>query len=204
MGDQDSPVVRPETVDASTADVTALLLRWGGGDRGALDALVPLVYDELRQLAAYHLRREHARKTLDTVSLVHEAYLRLVDQQRTAWRDRAQFFSVAAWMMRRILVDRARRHRYAKRGGGRVPVSLDEVCELGTARAPELLALDEALDALGQVDPELVRVVELRYFGGLSAREIAAVIGQSSRTVGRRWRIARAWLHDHLDPGSSR
>lgn len=197
-------MVHAGAVDASATDVTGLLLRWGGGDRGALDALVPLVYDELCRLAAYHLRREHARKTLDTVSLVHEAYLRLVDQRRTAWRDRAQFFSVAAWMMRRILVDRARRHRYAKRGGGRVHLPLDQVCVLEAARAPELLALDEALEALGQVDPALVKVVELRYFGGLSAEEIAAVIGQSSRTVGRRWRLARAWLHDHLEAGSSR
>jgi RNA polymerase sigma factor (TIGR02999 family) len=179
-------------------DITELLLQWNGGDGEALERLMPVVYDELRRLATSYLRREHKHRTLDTVALVSEAYLRLVDQSRVQWTNRDQFFALAARMMRRILVDHARSHLYAKRGGGRQRLSLDEAPPMGEERAAELVALHDALTDLAAVDPELVRVVELRFFGGFTQEEVGRLLGQSSRTVGRRWRLARAWLHDEL------
>jgi len=179
-------------------DITELLLRWSAGDEDALDRMMPAVYDELRRLAASYLRREHRHRTLDTVALVSEAYLRLVDQSRVEWQNRDQFFALAARMMRRVLVDHARSHRYAKRGGGRQRVSLDEAPLLGEERAAELVALHEALADLAALDPDLERVVELRYFGGFSQDEVGRILGWSGRTVARRWRLARAWLHEEL------
>lgn len=186
---------------ADAGEVTGLLLAWGEGDPGALEDLLPRVYDELRSLAGSYLRRERSGHTLQTSDLVHEAYLRLVDQQRVSWQNRAHFFGVAAQAMRRILVDHARAQLYAKRGGGRAALPLDGTLELGTIRPPELVALDDALGALEQADPLQARVVELRYFAGLTGEEIAVVLGQSVRSVSRRWRMARAWLYQELAAG---
>lgn len=188
--------VSPATPD--TGEVTRLLLAWGKGDQGALEDLLPQVYDELRSLAGAYLRRERSDHTLQTSDLVHEAYLRMIDQQRVDWQGRAHFFGIAAQAMRRILVDHARARLYAKRGGGRAPVPLDGTLELGQIRDPELVALDDALGALEKVDPQQARVVELRYFAGLTGEEIAHVLGQSVRSVSRRWRMARAWLYQEL------
>jgi RNA polymerase sigma factor (TIGR02999 family) len=179
-------------------EVTGLLLAWSEGDRDALDTLLPRVYGELRRLAASHLRRERAGHTLETRALVHEAFLRLVDQERVAWRSRGHFFGIAAQMMRRVLVDHARRHLYAKRGGGAPRFSLEEGLTLAPERAPELVALDEALGELERIAPRNARIVELRFFGGLTAEEIAEALGLSAPTVTRGWRMARAWLYRRL------
>lgn len=196
-----------ETV--APGEVTRLLVAWGEGDEQALLALIPLVYDELRRRASARLRRESSDSTLQATALVHEVYLRLVDQNRVGWRGRAHFFSIAALMMRRIVIDHARRRRYAKRGGGAVRVPLEEAPETtdgGVAEAPDLLVLDQALHELAEVDSELARLVELRFFGGLTSREIGAVLGVSVPTVTRRWRLARAWLYHYLreDRGKDR
>jgi RNA polymerase sigma factor (TIGR02999 family) len=179
-------------------EVTGLLLAWSEGDQDALGTLLPRVYDELRRLASIYLRRERSGHTLDTGALVNEAYLRLVDQDRVAWQNRAQFFGVAAQMMRRVLVDHARRHLYAKRGGGAPRFSLDEALTLAPERAPELVALDEALEELEKLAPRNARIVELRFFGGLSGEEIAEVLDVSVPTITRGWRMARAWLYRRL------
>lgn len=190
---------------SASSEITQLLRRWSSGDRQALERLMPQVYGELQRLAAARLRREPGNPTLDTLSLVHEAYLRLVDQRRVNWHNRSQFYALASRMMRRILVDHARRRLYLKRGGGARLLSLDEAPPLGARRAPELVALDDALASLARVDPELVHLVELRYFGGFTTDEVGAMMGWSSRTVDRRWRLARAWLYDHLKtPRSAR
>jgi len=182
----------------SDKEVTRLLRAWAAGDEEALAALLPQVYDELRRLASVYLRREGPGHTLDTGALVNEAYLRLIDQKRVAWHDRGHFFAIAAQMMRRILVDHARRHLYAKRGGGAPVLALDEALTLAPERAPELVALDEALVELETLAPEKVRIVEMRFFGGLTAEEIARVLGVSVPTVTRGWRTARAWLYRRL------
>lgn len=181
------------------AEVTGLLVAWSEGDRAALDRLLPLVEGELRLLAHRYLRRERPGHTLQTTALVHEAYLRLVDQKRTQWRNRAHFFGIAASLMRRILIDHARRIAYAKRGGGAPHVALDEACVVGAERAAELVALDDALAALARVDERKARVVELRYFGGLTAEETAEVLGVHVDTVGREWRRARMFLRRELE-----
>ena len=179
---------------SSPQDVTRLLLDWSKGDRGAFDRLVPLVYEELRRLARRYMRREHVGHTLQTGALVNEAYLRLVDHRQLSWANRAHFFAVAAQAMRHVLVDHARARRSAKRGGDAIQVSLDER-DLAAARHPvELIALDEALDRLTALDPRKGRIVELRFFGGLSSEETAAVMEVSAVTVRREWRIAKAWL----------
>ncbi len=196
----DSP---PGVAGAATRDdVTELLGRWSDGEPEALERLLPIIYDQLRQLAAAHLRREHGGHTLETAALVNEAYLRLVDQQGVRWRNRAHFFAIAAQAMRRILVDHARRRRYRKRGGDHQRVSLDEVCELPLERAAELVEVDDALRDLAAFDPEQAQIVEMRYFGGLTLEEIAAVRGCTVRTVSRRWRMARAWLYHQLTGGA--
>jgi RNA polymerase sigma factor (TIGR02999 family) len=159
---------------------------------------LPQVYDELRSLASSYLRRESSGHTLETGALVHEAFLRLVDQERVQWQNRAQFFGIAAQMMRRILVDHARSHLYLKRGGGERKLSLDEALTLSAERAPELVALDEALQDLDTIAPQAARIVELRFFAGLTSEEIAHVLGVSVPTVTRGWRMARAWLYRHL------
>jgi len=176
-------------------DVTHLLIQWSKGDSAALDALVPLVYDELRGLAQLYLSREKPGHTLSSTALVHEAYLRLVKQKDVTWQNRAHFFAVAARMMRRILVDHARKHGYAKRGGGAMTLSLDEtIAPAAPERELDLVALDDALEALAKLDERQSRMVELRFFGGLSIEETSEVLGVSAPTVKREWASARAWL----------
>ncbi len=181
---------------SSEPDVTELLLEWRRGDTAALDRLTPLVYDELRRIAHRYMRAERGGHTLETTALVNEAYLRLANQRRVEWQDRAHFFAVTAQVMRHVLIDHARRRRYAKRGGEEAQqVPLEEAHAMATERAAELIALDEALEKLAQLDPRKARVVELRYFGGLSLEETADVLEVSAMTVRRDWRAARAWLY---------
>ena len=179
-------------------EVTELLLAWSAGDTGARDRLVPLVYQELRRRAAAHLRRERADHVLQPTALVHEAYLRLIDQRRAGWRDRAQFFSVASQMMRRILVDGARARRTAKRSGRWSRVTLDQVGHAPEALDVEILDLDRALTRLGTFDARKSQVAELRFFAGLSLEETTGVLGVSRATAEREWRAARAWLFREL------
>jgi len=175
-------------------DVTGWLLAWNAGEPGALDQLVPLVYAELRRLAHHQMRRERPGHGLQTTALVHEAYLHLVDESRTRWQNRAQFFAVSAQVMRRILVDAARARGAQKRGGGAPHVSLADVPTLAHSPAVDLVALDEALDALTAIEPRRAQVVELRYFGGLTVEEAAEVLRVSPQTVMRDWKLARLWL----------
>jgi len=179
-------------------DVTELLRAWSEGDSGALDRLMPLVYDELRRRAAAYLRRERRNDTLQPTALVHEAYLRLVDQRRAAWQNRAQFFGVASQMMRRILVDRARARRMAKRSGRWARVTLVEAEKATPPVDVEVLDLDAALTELAAFDPRKSRIAELRFFGGLSLEESGQVLGLSVATVERDWQAARAWLFKTL------
>jgi RNA polymerase sigma factor (TIGR02999 family) len=180
------------------ARVTALLGDWSRGNQSALNQLLPLVYAELRRIAARQLRGERVNHTLQPTALVHEAYLRLVDQRQVDWHGRAHFFGVAAQIMRRILVDHARRHAAAKRGDGVQSVSIDDAKEVASSGELPILALDRALDRLEKVDPELARIVELRAFGGLSIEEAAHVLNVSPSTVKREWRTAKAWLTREL------
>ncbi len=175
-------------------DVTRLLDAFGSGDREAAHALLPYVYEELRRIARGHLRRERSDHTLSTTALVHEAYLRLVDQTHAHWQNRAHFFAVAATAMRRILVDYARARRADKRGGGQVLLSLEEAGELAVTQAEELIALDEALSRLAQHDARQARIVECRYFAGLTIEETAVALGVSPGTVKMGWSMAKAWL----------
>src|SRR5687767_8004082 len=179
-------------------DVTQLLVSYGEGDRAALDALLPLVYDELRMIARSYLRQERSDHTLQPTGLVHEAYLRLINQQRVDWRNRAQFFGLAANMMRRILVNHAETRRAEKRGGGIQKVSLEEVAVALDEDAVDLLALDEALGRLEQFDKTKSEIVELKFFGGLTIAEIAEVTKTSTATVEREWAFARGWLYNAL------
>ena len=187
--------------DPSAQNVTQLLVQWSKGDREALEALVPLVYEELRRVARYYLRQEKQNHTLSSTALVHEAYLRLVSQKEVTWQNRAHFFGVAAQMMRRILVDHARRYAYAKRGGGALTLALDEVVATPQRRAIDLVALDDALDSLAKLDQRQSRMVELRFFGGLSIEETSEVLGVSTPTVKREWASARAWLFREISGG---
>ena len=182
----------------SPRDVTQLLIQLTGGERAVLDELLSLIYGELRSLAANYLRRERPEHTLQPTALVHEAYLRLVDQTQVGWQNRAHFFGVAAQMMRRILVDHARAHNAGKRGHDFQKVTLDENVDQSFERGAELIALDDALQTLAEVDPQKARVVELRYFGGLSVEETAEVLGVSPVTVKRHWRMAKAWLYGQM------
>ena len=182
----------------SPPDVTALLGDWSRGDRTALNQLLPLVYAELRRVAARQLRNERADHTLQPTALVHEAYIRLVDQRHVDWQNRAHFFGVAAQVMRRILVDHARRHDAIKRGDGVRCVSIDEARDVAASNEIPILALDHALDRLEQVDADLARIVELRAFGGLTIEEAAHVLNVSPSTAKRDWRTAKAWLHREL------
>jgi RNA polymerase sigma-70 factor, ECF subfamily len=182
----------------SPHEVTQLLADWSRGDAAALNRLMPLVYEELRRLARRYLSRERPGHTLQTTALVNEAYLRLVGQREAHWQNRAHFFAVSAQVMRHILVDHARGHARVKRGGALARLSLDEAAEMSPGRAGELLALDEALRALEQVDARRGRVVELRYFGGLSIEETAEVLRVKPITVSRDWRWAKAWLYREL------
>jgi RNA polymerase sigma factor (TIGR02999 family) len=186
-------------VVTSRASVTGLLVRWSQGDAAALEQLVPHVYDECRRIAARQLRRERPEHTLTPTSLVHELYLRLIDQSHTSWQNRAQFFGVAAQVMRRILVDFARARRAEKRGGSRVFVSLGAAMQQpADSRVADVLAIDEALERLAVNDADQVRIIELRFFAGLTVEETAHVLARSPRTVTREWRLAKAWLYREL------
>ena len=183
-------------------EVSGLLRAWGDGDRGALDKLTPIVYDELHRLARHYMRGERPGHSLQTSALVNEAYMRLVDYKGMQWQNRAHFFAVSAQLMRRILVDHARRHNL-KRGGGVQHISLEEIAIVGGERSADLVALDEAMDALALLDPRKVQVVEMRFFGGLSVEETAEVLKVSSVTVMRDWSTARAWLYRELNGGKT-
>lgn len=181
--------------------VTQLLLDWRAGDAAALDRLLPLVYDDLHHLARVQFARERRGHTLQPTALVHEAYLRLVEIRRIAWQDRAHFLALAATTMRRILVGHARKHRAAKRGGGAFSVTLGEEIAGGAGPEADLLALDQALGALAELDPRQARIVELRYFGGLTIEETAEALEVSPATVKSDWQMARAWLFNRLEGG---
>jgi RNA polymerase sigma factor (TIGR02999 family) len=184
---------------ASDSDnVTRLLVEWGDGNQHALEALVPLIYKELRNLAHNFLYRERPGHTLQTTALVHEAYLKLIDQNDVRWQNRAHFFAIAAQAMRRILIDSARKHAAAKRGGPQAELSLDEIADIALEPDINLLKLDEALNELAEIDPRQSRIVELRYFGGLTIEETAEVMSVSPATVKREWMMARAFLHQEI------
>ena len=185
-------------IPSSQHGVTELLLGWRAGDEQALDGLVPLVYEELRRIARRHLRREQPGHTLAPTALVNEAYLRLINAQQVKWQDRLHFFAVASRIMRRVLVDTARAKRANKRGGSAKRVTFDDSLAVSTERAFDLVALDDALEALALADPRKARVVELRVFCGLSVQEIASVIGVSTDTVTRDWKFVTSWLKREL------
>ena len=178
-------------------NITQLLAEWRDGDQSALDELYPLVYDELHRLARLYMSRERKGHTLQTTALINEAYVRLVGQ-KVNWANRSHFFAISAQIMRRILIDHARRHAYAKRGGGAQQVSLEEAATVTPDQSGELIRLDEALKSLAEMDPRRSQVVELRYFGGLNNEEIAGVLNVSENTVTRDWNMARAWLYQQL------
>ncbi len=187
----------------NAGDLTQLLVDWSAGDQDAFEELMPAVYDELHRLAARYLRRERSDHTLQTTALVHEAYIRLIDQKRVKWQNSLQFFGLAAQMMRRILVDHARRNRYEKRGGKAPRVSLDDAPEVSSERGSDVVAVDEALSGLAEIDEQLARIVELRYFGGFKSSEIGELMGISVPTVTRKFSLAKAWLYRYLANGGN-
>lgn len=178
--------------------VTQLLRDWGNGDQSAADRLMPLVYDELRRLAHRYMRRERPGYTLQTSALVHEAYVRLVDQGQVQWESRAHFFGIAARLMRQILVDQARRRNFVKRGGGAIRVSVNEATTVVEEQSAKVMVLDDALKTLETIDPRKSRIVELRFFGGMSIEETAEALKLSPGTVMREWTFARAWLKKEI------
>lgn len=180
------------------SQVTNLLQRWREGNREALDALLPLVYDELRRVAHHHLKNERPDHTLQSTALVQEAYFRLIGQDFPAWEGRSHFFAIAAQLMRQILVDYARRHRASKRGSGACMLTLDEVVALPQRKGVDVVALNDALETLAELDPRQSRIVELRFFAGLSLEETSEVLGIGTATVQRDWTAARAWLHREI------
>ena len=186
---------------ASPQEITQLLLKWSEGDTDAHDRLTQLVYPELRRIARQYMRRESPAHTLQTSALINEAYLRLVDQRNTEWNDRVHFFAVAAQVMRHILIDHARKHRFAKRGGGAQLVPLDETAVLRQERAAEFVELDEALARLEGLDARKSHIVELKFFGGLTVDEIAEAMKLSPITIKREWRAAKAWLQLEMSQG---
>jgi RNA polymerase sigma-70 factor, ECF subfamily len=188
--------------DPANTEVSGLLRAWSDGDRVALERLTPIVYDELHRLAGRYMRGERPGHSLQTTALVNEAYMRLIDYRSMQWQNRAHFFAVSSQLMRRILVEHARRHNL-KRGGGVLHVSLEDTAEVGGDRAADLVALDDALDALARVDPRKVQVVEMRFFAGLSVEETAEVLKISSVTVMRDWSTAKAWLYRELTGGAT-
>jgi RNA polymerase sigma factor (TIGR02999 family) len=192
----------PQPDSPSGTDVSVLLRAWSGGDQTALERLTPIVYRQLHRLAGRYMRRERPGHSLQTTALVNEAYMRLVGYTRMRWQDRAHFFAVAAQVMRRILVEHARRHNL-KRGGDVPHVALDEAALVGADADVDLVALDDAMTALARVDPRKMQVVEMRFFGGLSVEETAEVLGISPVTVKRDWRIAKAWLYRELADGTT-
>jgi RNA polymerase sigma factor (TIGR02999 family) len=183
---------------SENSDVTLLLSALTRGDQGAASKLMPVVYDELRRLAGAYMRRERVDHTLQATALVHEAYLKLVEQRSVNWQSRAHFFGIAAQLMRRILIDHARGHSRQKRGGDEKKVSLDEAFVLSEQQADELLAVDDSLNQLAKIDPRQAKVVEMRFFGGLSVEEAAEALGVSPKTVKRDWSVAKAWLYADL------
>jgi RNA polymerase sigma factor (TIGR02999 family) len=185
--------------NTSSHEVTQLLIDWSNGSQAAHERLIPLVERELHRLAHHYMRREKPGHSLQTTALVHEAYLRLVDQKHVHWKNRGHFFALAAQLMRRILVDRARSRRYAKRGGGAHRISFDETRVFSRERGADLIALDEALERLTAIDERKGKVVEMRFFGGLSVEETAEALGISGITVMREWKMARAWLYNSLN-----
>jgi len=182
----------------AASEITRLLEAWGHGDQAALDRLTPLIYDELQRMARRYMRRERADHTLQTTALVNEAYLRLVDVTHAKWHDRAHFFAVSAQIMRRILADAARRRTAIRRGGQQVRAELEELPDLSSNRDREIVAIDDALKTFAEMDPRKARVVELRFFGGLSVEEIAEVLKISPQSVLRDWKLAKAWLMREL------
>ena len=182
----------------TSQNVTQLLIGWGNGDKQALDALLPVVYEELRKQAAGYLRRERPGHTLQTTALIHEAYMKLVDQKNVHWQNRAHFFGIAAQLMRRILVDHARTKKRAKRGGSNIRVSFNDANVLGPSQNLDIVALDEALARLSEIDEQQSRIVELRFFSGLTVEETAEVLAISPATVKRDWSMAKAWLHREI------
>ena len=184
--------------DDQTSETTLLLRAWAAGDQGALEQLTPRVYRTLRRIAGYQLKNERSGNSMQATALVHEAYLELIDVNNVDWQHRAHFFAVSAQIMRHILLDRARRRIAAKRGGDAERVNLDELPDLSGSRARELIALDDALNALSAIDERKGRVVELRFFGGLSVEETAEVLAISPETVMRDWKFARSWLQAEL------
>ena len=188
--------------DVPPLQITQLLVEWGKGDRAALDRIMPLVHNELHRIAHRYMNRERPGHTLQTSAVVNEAYLRLIDQQSVKWQNRAHFFGIAAQMMRRILVDYARKHNYAKRGGGALHVSLNEAAARSNKRTADVIALDEALTALEAIDVQQSRVVELRFFGGLTIKETAEALGISVDMVKREWNTAKGWLYREMSNNS--
>ena len=182
----------------STHEVTELLIEWSNGDKAALDKLMPLIHEELRRLAHHYMSNERPGHTLQTTALVNEAYLRLVNRKGVHWQNRAHFFAIAATLMRSILVDHARSHASAKRGGGGPRIEIDEAMIVSRERAAEVLALDDVLKKLANFDPQQSRIVELRFFGGLTIEETAEVLDLSRATIKREWTAARAWLYREL------
>jgi len=185
----------------STHEVTQLLLAWSDGDQTALEKLTPLVYAELHRRAERYMRHERAGNPLQTTALVNEAYVRLIDLKQVRWRNRAHFFGIAAMLMRNILVDFARARLRAERGGYKQQVSLEEAAVVSKERGPDFIALDDALKSLAEIDPRRSRMVELRFFGGLSVEETAEALNVSPRTVMREWSLARDWLYRELSKG---
>jgi RNA polymerase sigma-70 factor (ECF subfamily) len=181
-------------------DVTEILAQWSEGDQAALNRLVPIVYDELLRLARLRFSGEHSDLTLQPTALVHEAYLKLMNQEQPAWKNRSHFFAIAATIMRRILIDDARRRKADKRGGG-IHVTFNEEIDVVDAKPPDVLALDLALRSLAQIDERKSRIIELKHFGGLTTEEISELTGLSVRTVGRDLRLAHAWLHREISGG---
>ena len=182
-------------------EVSQLLQDWSNGDQAALDKVMPIVYQELHRLAHHYMRKERAGHTLQTTALVNEAYLRLADYKKMRWQSRSHFFAVAAQVMRRILVEQARSKNFVKRGGGAQRISLDETAIVSAGRSAEVIAVDEALTDLESWDPRKGKIVELRFFGGLSIEETAEVLRVSPTTVQREWRSAKAWLHRAISEG---
>ncbi len=194
-----TPAESPVALDPG--DVTALLAELAHGNQAAAERLVPLVYAELKRMARGYMRRERPDHTLQTTALVHEAYLRLVHQRRTDWQSRSHFFGIAAQMMRRVLLDHARAHLRGKRGGARQNLRLDEALSFSAEQSEELVRLDEALERLSTFDPRQSKIVELRFFEGLSVEETSEILGISPKTVKRDWAVAKAWLHGELSLG---
>jgi RNA polymerase sigma-70 factor, ECF subfamily len=188
--------------ESKTSETTRFLRDWAKGDRAALDQLTPRVYRELRRIAGHFMQNERAGRTVQTTALVHEAYLKLIEVDNVDWQHRAHFFAISAQIMRHILLDAARKRGTAKRGGNLPRVNLDEVPDFSSGRSAELLSVDQALNSLAKVDPRKAQIIELRFFGGLTVEETAAVLKVSGDTVLRDWRLARAWLLAELGQGS--